>query len=229
MFRRNRSQTPFHLTDLENLYGNLRDGNHATALRYAVRVLDRGLNGPADGLPKAFTATHSYGEAEKTKAHEIADKLEQMVGGAAGTMEHTSAAGKTSPFDDGPKTHAMPAAGRTTKEKQTEAKETGKSEAGKGTSASAAKVAAGVTPVHGGTGTAGKEGGKQEIPDEFSKPDHRKPGDDDAPGGDQSPGAAGALNIDVLSDDHRNAAIPWEAISQIVMLVIAMIRGWQNV
>lgn len=90
MFRRRKNATPFHITDLENLYGNLRDGNNMSAMRFAVRILDRGLNGPPEGIDTRKVALeHSFAVAEQTKAKEICDKLEELIGGKQMAMDRT--------------------------------------------------------------------------------------------------------------------------------------------
>lgn len=191
MWRRERNRTPFHVTDVENLYSALRDGNNATAVRYAARIIDRGLNGPPEGIDERRTVTlHAMGESETKKFSEMADKLEQMVG-------RQFRMGAPVPAPDAEDDGKEDAKGK---------------EAAKGAGAKGAKA---------------KAGDAKNPPDEFSKPDHRKPGDDEAPG-DQSPAFTVPQANLWATESGAQGAIPWEAITQLVVLVIQILRNWQT-
>lgn len=83
LFRRNRSRTTFHITDVEEFYANLRDGNHSMALARGVRILDRALNGPPAGLEKGFATEHPIGETEQKKLKELSERIAEIVGAPA--------------------------------------------------------------------------------------------------------------------------------------------------
>lgn len=81
---------PFHITDLENLYAGLRDGNRGSTVQVAVRILDGAMNGPRASEETIRGAgslamgqgpyTFAFAEKDNQKAKEIRQKLEELVG-----------------------------------------------------------------------------------------------------------------------------------------------------
>ena len=89
LFQRFRHRShPFHITDVENLYGAVRDGNHGAALRGSLMILNGAVNGPhlrrdmigtevAGTIP---TGEHDWTPADEEKATKLADEMAKMIG-----------------------------------------------------------------------------------------------------------------------------------------------------
>lgn len=210
-WRRKKNRIPFHVTDVENFYSALRDGNSVSALRYGVRVLDRGLNGPTlkAGDRNAFEE-YDYSEEDQKKMGEISQKLQQLID------EQEVRVGR----------EQLQAQAKAT-EKETEVESTGKPElkTGKHPPVTTRKDAA--------TKESNKEASKRnEVPADQKKPDGTpakepvKDEDEGVPGIDpQAP-----LSAPNLMDAHDNlvGAVPWVLIMQMAMAIMQMISQWKQ-
>lgn len=81
---------PFHITDLEDFYSGLRDGNHGTTVQKGVRILDGAMNGPraSEEAIRGMSAlspgqgpySFAFSAEQVKKAKDLRLKMEEMVG-----------------------------------------------------------------------------------------------------------------------------------------------------
>lgn len=217
MFQRKKNATTFHITDLENLYGNVRDGNNHSALRFAVRILDRGLNGPPEGIDtKRTVLEHTFGPAEQAKARELCDKLEELVGGRQLGVDRSLLREQNGLNDTEEETATRKQEQEATKGKVQQSAERAtqpQQQTGKTTKKGEQPQQPAATQTPGGFKTV-------DPPAEFSKSPHAT----------DSPDVQGSVPSTprFTSTEPGARSVNWDTLAQIIALVIQMVRDWQN-
>lgn len=84
--RFNHGSRACHITDVENLYGALRDGNHGATLKGCLSILNGAVNGPhvarsAIGTEATIpTGEHQWTPADEEKSQKLAGEMAKMIG-----------------------------------------------------------------------------------------------------------------------------------------------------
>lgn len=204
MWRRRGNRTPFHVTDVENFYASLRDGNTASALRYGVRVLDRGLNGPPAGLRTGVTAEYDYSEGDHKKLTELAEKIKEQID--VKELELSRQQLRTTAAEQ-----------RTKAPASTESTETGdKGKAGVKTPPASplTRRDAAKTVKPDASGKSGVVDAKNPMKEDEDEVDSQAPRE--------------AEGLGVGADDKFVGAVPWMLIAELAMMIITMIQKWRE-
>ena len=203
MYVRKVGVTPFHVTDVENLFSSLRDGNKRTALGHACRILDRGLNGPPEGVGKGVQTEWTCGDSERAKFKALADELDKLLNFAAASDDRRVLASRASPFET-----STPAAVVTPTPAPVPVEVPKRGKGGKAVDpTSTPAVIPGMKPNN--------------PPDQFSRPPHRVAGDDV-----EAPPPAVMTSTRRVSYEPGAAAVEWDTFAHVVTLVISMLRTW---
>lgn len=195
------NKVAFHITDVENFVSDFEHGNHFSALRHGVRILNGALNGPPVGVSSSTSTEWSIGEPEKTKLGELEERLQSIIDqnemrlGEAQAKRSKTAEGKTT------ETH--------TKDDE---KHGARAQAppGKGTEVEKAAM----DKPKGVKSKAGKVDGKGgEIKDDDTEVEETDVPDDDGI---------------VRTGEPGVGAVPWALILQIAMMIIKMISDFKQ-